>query len=381
MNRQVLIISFWNPVEKSPQQGIFIEDQAAAVCSLGENVIFLQVNVLPSKNIFLKKEVKESAFFRKSKITINLYSVFWKFYYVNPWLLAKIVGRILMQNFPGIKPGLIHSNVIFPCGIVADILAGKYGSEMIISEHWSKAEKLLKHPLYGKAALRTYLKNNTVITVSQFLASGIETATGHKNIKVIPNIVDTTLFSHKPKQDFDGSNLICTCVATWKLPKRLDLIVDSLSSVVKDSGCRVILNVVGNGPQTESVKAVGVPENLKIVWHGYLDKGTIAKLLQASHLFLHASEIETFSIVTAEALSTGTPVLVSDKGALPELVREHNGMLAENNVESWKERFCEIINRRFDNELIAKENQTRFSAEHIGRSILDIYNKVLHDIE
>jgi glycosyltransferase involved in cell wall biosynthesis len=381
MNRQVLIISFWNPVEKQPQQGIFIRDQAAAVCSLRENVIFLEVNVLPSKSMFLKKDVKESAFFRNRKITIDLYSVFWKFYYVNPWLLAKIVGRILLQIYPEIKPALIHSNVIFPCGVVASLLSEKYGSEMIISEHWSKAEKLLRHPLFGKAALRAYLKNNTIISVSQFLASGIAGATGHKNIKVIPNIIDTTLFSYKPKQDFNGSNLICTCVASWKLPKRLDLIVDSLSSFVKESGCHVILNVVGNGPQTISIKEAVLPENLKIVWHGYLEKETIAKLLQTSHLFLHASEIETFSIVTAEALSTGTPVLVSDKGALPELVREHNGMLAENNAESWKQKICEIINRRFDNELIANENQTKFSAELIGRSILDIYNKVLHDIE
>ena len=381
MNRQVLIISFWNPVEKQPQQGIFIQDQAAAVCSVRENIIFLQVNVLQSKSMLLKKEVKESVFFRNRKITINLYSVFWKFYYVNPWLLAKIVGRILIQDFPEIKPALIHSNVIFPCGIVAFLLSEKYDSEIIISEHWSKAEKLLKHPLFGKTALRAYLKNNTIITVSQFLASRIAAATNHKNIKVIPNIVNTTLFSYKPKPVFDGSNLTCTCVATWKLPKRLDLIVDSLAMFAKDSGCQVVLNIVGNGTQTENLKKAWVPENLKIVWHGYLNKEAIAPLLQKSHLFLHASGIETFSIVTAEALSTGTPVVVSNRGALPELVQEHNGMLAENNVESWNKKICEIINRRFDNESISKEYQTRFSAEVIGRSILEEYNKVLNDTE
>lgn len=380
MDRQVLIISFWNPVEKQPQQGIFIQDQAAAVCSLRENVIFLQVNVLPSKSMLLKKEVKESAFFRNRKITINLYSVFWKFYYVNPWLLAKIVSRILLRDFPEIKPALIHSNVIFPCGIVAFLLSAKYGSRMIISEHWSKAEKLLKHPLFGKTALRAYLKNSSIITVSRFLASRIAAATNHKNIKVIPNIVNTTLFSYKLKPVFDGSNLTCTCVATWKLPKRLDLIVDSLAMFAKDSGCQVVLNVVGNGTQTENLKKAGVPENLKIVWHGYLGKESIAPLLQKSHLFLHASGIETFSIVTAEALSTGTPVVVSDRGALPELVQGHNGILAENNVESWNKKICEIINRRFDNELIAQENQSRFSAAIIGRSVLEEYNKVLNEI-
>ena len=48
VNNQVLIISFWNPTEKQPQQGIFIQEQAAAICKLRENIVFLQVNVLPS---------------------------------------------------------------------------------------------------------------------------------------------------------------------------------------------------------------------------------------------------------------------------------------------------------------------------------------------
>ncbi|HUX94141.1 MAG TPA: glycosyltransferase family 4 protein [Bacteroidales bacterium] len=379
MNRQVLIISFWNPTEKHPQQGIFIQDQAAAVCSLRDDIVFLRINVLPSKNLILKKEILDSQFFRNRQITINLYSLFWKFYFVNPWLMARIIKKILTQKFPEIKPALIHSNVIFPCGIVAWLLAKKTDSKMIISEHWSKAEKLIKHPLYRKTALKAYLKNSTVITVSEFLASIIAGSTGHKNIKVIPNIVNTALFSYKQKTYPDKNSIICTCVATWKPPKRLDLIVDSLVMFVLETGYKVNLNIIGNGIQTESAKAGKVPENLNIVWHGYLTKEAIVPLLHRSHIFLHASEIETFSIVTAEALSTGTPVLASDRGALPELIHKHNGMLAENDVVSWKEKLCEIINNRFDNEVIARENQARFSPENVGRTILEVYNKVLNE--
>ena len=380
MNRQVLIISFWNPVKKHPQQGIFIQDQAAAVCSLRENVIFLQVNVLHSGNIILKREIRESEFFNNRRITINLYSIFWKFYFVNPWLLARIVRQILRRNFPEIKPALIHSNVIFPCGIAAWLIAKQTNSELIISEHWSKAEKLLKHPLYRNTALKAYLKNSIIITVSEFLASIIARNTGHKNIMVIPNIVNTRLFSYMQKADQGEKTLTCTCVATWKPPKRLDLIVDSLVMFAVETGYKVNLNVIGNGIQTESMKAVRLPENLHIVWHGYLAKEEIVPLLQQSHFFLHASDIETFSIVTAEALSTGTPVLASDRGALHELIHDHNGMLADNNALAWKEKLCEIINNSFDNEAIARENQARFSPENVGRALVEVYNKVLKDI-
>lgn len=380
MNKQVLILSFWNPTDQNPQQGIFIQDQAAAVCSQRENTIFLQVNVLPSDNLLLRKEVIESAFFNNRRLTINLYSVFWKFYYVNTWNLTRIVRGILNNSFPEIKPELIHSNVIFPCGIVAYLLSQKTCCKTVISEHWSKAEKLLKHPLYRKIALKAYKKNSSIICVSKFLASKIEHNTGFRNITVIPNIVDTSLFSYKPKNEFDGTRLICTCVASWKLPKRLDLIIDSLSEFAGESGCRICLNVVGDGLQVDSMKARKIHDNLSIKWHGYLDKSSIVSLLNESHLFLHASEIETFSIVTAEALSTGTPVLASNTGALPELIHEQNGMLAENNVSDWIIKEGEIIKKKYDYEAIARENQNRFSPETTGKAILEVYNKVLNDM-
>lgn len=381
MKGQVLIISFWNPTEQNPHQGIFIQDQAAAVCSLTENIIFLQVSILPSKSPILRKEVAEDMFFRNRRITLNIYSLLWKFYYVNPWLLARIINKTILQKSPGIKPELIHSNVIFPCGIVSYLLARKTGSEMIISEHWSRTDRILNHPLFKRIALKAYLNNQFIISVSDFLASKILKGTGHKCISVIPNIVDTGLFSYHQKPAITGKNLTCTCIAKWNLPKRLDLILDSLSAFVRESDWSVHLNIVGNGIQAESFKQQEYPGNLRITWHGYLEKPAIASILWSSQLSLHASETETFSIVTAEALSTGTPVIASNTGALPELVNEHNGILTENNPDSWKESICEIINRRFDYEAIAKANQSKFSPDTVGRAILEVYKKVLNEIE
>jgi glycosyltransferase involved in cell wall biosynthesis len=381
MNRQVLIVSFWNPTEKHPQQGVFIKDQAAAVCSKRENVVFLQVNVLPSKHLTLRKEIIQSAFYKNRTVIINLYSIFWKFFFVNPWIMARIVYRILDNSFPDIKPALIHSNVVFPCGIVSYLISKKTGSELIISEHWSKAEKLLKHSFYKKIALKAYLKNSAVICVSEYLAEKIAETTGHKNIIVIPNIVDTQIFSYKSKPEFDGKSLNCICIATWKPPKRLDLIIDSLCRFVAESGCNVYLDIVGNGIQTEALKTISPPENLHITRHGYLEKQEIAALLWKSHIFLHASEIETFSIVTAEALSTGTPVLVSNAGALPELVHDRNGLLTDNNPEAWNSKLQEIAAKRFDYESISQENQIKFSPSAVGNAILEEYKKILKDTE
>lgn len=375
-NDQVLIISFWNPTAKHPQQGIFIQEQASAVCNLRENVIFLQVNVLPYDNLFIKKTIEDSSFYRNRRITINLFSRLWKFWYVNPWALEWIIYRIIKRRGYEINPSIIHSNVIFPCGVVGYLLARRLGAKQLISEHWSKAEKLLKHPLYKRVALKAYNKCFAVICVSEFLSKKISKITGHKKLIIIPNIIDTAIFTYITKNLPEDGPLYMLCVASWRLPKRLDLIFGALCSYASETTRRIELTVAGNGIQAEKYSKLETPGNLHINWIGYLERPVIAGLLQKSHIFLHASDIETFSIVTAEALSTGTPVLASDTGALPELINRQNGILTENTPDAWLKGIREIVGKKFDYEAIAFQNQNKYSADSIGRRIIALYDQM-----
>jgi glycosyltransferase involved in cell wall biosynthesis len=375
-NDQVLIISFWNPTEKHPHQGIFIQEQAAAVCSMRENIIFLQVNVLPAASFVLRKSIEETAFYKNKKITINLCSRLWKFWYVNPWSLSRIIYRYFKKTGGDIKPAIIHANVVFPCGAVGYLLAKKLGAKLLISEHWSRTGRILSHPIYKRLALRAYLYSYAVVCVSEFLSDRLYKSTGHKNLITIPNIINSDIYSYKPKPDSDQGSLSMLCVARWKLPKRLDLIFEAVSAFATGSPLNIELIIVGDGPQADMLKNRPTPDNLKVRWTGYLDRGAIASLMQKSSLFLHASDIETFSIVTAEALSTGTPVLASNTGALPELINEQNGILAENNPDSWLKGIREIVTRHYDPEIIAIQNQNRYSPEQIGSRIISIYDSM-----
>jgi len=373
---QVLIISFWNPTSGQPQQGIFIQEQAAAVCKIRDNIIFLQVNILPSRDLFLKMTVEESAFYRNKRITVNLYSALWKFWYLSPWVVSVILYRLIKKRKNEINPAIIHANIVFPCGVVGHHLAKRLESKLIISEHWSKTGKILKHPLFARSALRAYLSSLTVICVSEFLTQRIFKSTGHGNIIVIPNIIDTAIYKYAPKLPSDDNVLRLMCVASWKLPKRLDLIFEAVCSFAEESSRTIELTVVGTGPQADRLKTNKTPADLIVIWAGYLERHSIASLLQKTNVFLHASDIETFSLVTAEALSTGTPVLASDTGALPELINPQNGLLTENTAEGWLAALRQIASMKFDYEAIALENRNKYSPESIGSKILSVYNKI-----
>jgi glycosyltransferase involved in cell wall biosynthesis len=359
-----------------PFKGLFIHEQVKALCERNSNILFLEINILPSNKTLFCKEIRKQPFHLSQKITIQISSVFWKFIYVNPWLVYRIIKSTLKNEVPYFKPAIIHSNIIYPCGIVGYLLAKSLKSKHIISEHWSKAKDILKHPVYKRIALNTYQNSNAILCVSQFLANGIKTASGITNTEIISNIIDTSLFGFAPKIKQNKTTLYFTCAAHWESPKRLDLIIDSVSEFAKKTRQSIELNVIGNGSQQN--RYVNKSNNsIQIHWLGYLPKHEIPAVLHKTDYFLHASAIETFSIVIVEALSTGTPVLASNAGAIPELIDTSNGILVENTLESWISGLTEITNRNFDHPAIAAKISGKYSPAAIAEKIENVYDYIL----
>ncbi|HEX2934808.1 MAG TPA: glycosyltransferase [Bacteroidales bacterium] len=374
MEKSVLIISFWNPVPQMPFKGLFIHEQVKALSNRNSNLIFLEVNILPSKALF-KKEVKKQPFNLSQKLTINIYSCFWKFIYVNPWFAYRIIKTVLKKEVPSFRPSLVHSNIIYPCGISGYFLAKDFKAKHIISEHWSKATSLLKHPFYKRITYKAYSESKAVLCVSRFLEARIRQAASIENTHIVPNIIDTSMFGYKTKE-LDDNYITFTCAAHWSKPKRLDLILESLRIFAKSSQKTIRLNIVGNGNQTDAYHNQ-LFENIEVNWLGYIPKSEIPTVLNVSDYFLHASETETFSIVIGEALCTGTPVLASNTGAIPELINEKNGLLVNNTIESWVDGLYKIVNTSFNNSLIASSVSNKYSPEIVSREIENIYKELL----
>lgn len=91
------------------------------------------------------------------------------------------------------------------------------------------------------------------------------------------------------------------------------------------------LHVVGTGPQEaelhQRVEDLGLNE--KVIWKGFLDGDQLAREYRSCTALANPSMAnETFGLTALEAMSFGKPVIVSDGGALPELVRDgRDGMV------------------------------------------------------
>src|SRR5262249_24720122 len=82
------------------------------------------------------------------------------------------------------------------------------------------------------------------------------------------------------------------------------------------------------------------------------------------------SEAETFSCALMEAMACGCPVLTTQVGGIPAVVREGEGLFVEvGNIDQIQEGMIRLLDgaHRLDTARISRESRDRFSHQTVGR--------------
>lgn len=370
---KVLFISSWYPNSVHPLKGIFVKKHAAAIKASGADIQVVAITVSPTNKTLERKLYSHTDENGIVTHQIELNSRFYKWIHVSLFLQYRLISSYIEKNIlPTYKPDIIHSNVLFPAGIIGYKLSKRFHLPHVITEHWSKVQKFMKESLYAYSGKKAYNKAKAVTVVSSFLKNNISQFISDANkIQVVPNVINTSQFNYKEKKN-NEEQIVFTCVAHWTNPKRPDLIFHSLNEFAKSHKNKIVLNVVGEGILLNELKKSNY--RFEVNYKGNVEPERLAVLLQETDYFLHASEIETFSIVIAEALATGTPVLASNVGAIPELINKGNGITVNNSVGEWIKGLHAIVEKQFDYKKIS-ETALKFSPAYIGNSFMKIYSE------
>ncbi len=241
-------------------------------------------------------------------------------WYVAPFVVPPAVKRVHDQA--GIDLLRVHSlRYIGPGALWA---RRRYGLDVpVVSHH----HHLDPSPLNRLIEKRVIEGSERVITVSEFsrrqLAAELGVSVDH--VSVIHNGVDER-FAPGPRDPVLaarfglGTRPVTLFLGGLKARKNVDLLLSVWPHVLRLVPDAVLL-VAGTGPLERALRQRAVDLGLggSVVFCGRVAEEDKVRYYQLADLFVSPSSLEGFGLSVAEAMSCGLPVLVTNRGALPEL--------------------------------------------------------------
>jgi glycosyltransferase involved in cell wall biosynthesis len=385
----ILFLVSWYPTKYDTTYGIFKKEHAHAIRLSGNNIVVAGVIITKSSKFL---SISFSNIVDENDILTQLYIITSRIkfirnilYYALPlqyFLLKKIVKKLNKQGF---TPEIIHSNVIYPMGILGDKLSKKLKIPHVITEHWTGIKRVINNLVLSKYVKKAYENAAKILPVSEYLENNIISfipTLDKSKFKIVDNVINNNIFFYKEKIKKQNEITFCA-VATWSYrrnPTKIpELFIEALSLFQKECNKKIHLIMIGGGNRLDELKELCIKSNLNASFLGPLDKITIAKYLQESDYFIHATTMETFGIVVYEALMCGTPVICSNVSPLNENINEMNGILCNNTIEDWLTGLRKLVNTTYNHKKIADDIKNKFSLKEISNAINSVYISVINE--
>jgi N-acetyl-alpha-D-glucosaminyl L-malate synthase BshA len=171
-------------------------------------------------------------------------------------------------------------------------------------------------------------KSDALTAVSHYLQRETLNAFGCTacRIDVIPNFIDPKVYDRSRyagqlRVQFDNGRKVLMHISNFRPVKRVRDVVRVFAQVHRQVPS--VLVMVGDGPERhdaeQEARQLGVDKDVQFL--GKID--SVAPLLAAADLFLLPTNAESFGLSALEALASGTPVIGTDAGGLPEVVRKN----------------------------------------------------------
>ncbi len=380
----ILFLSSWYPTDKNPNFGVFVKEHAHAIQSTGNNIVVLAIVIHRSTKIW---SVSYSDNIDKEGVRTVLIEVNTRFrdlvYHAIPLQYCIVQSVFKKRILPEFNPDIIHSNVIFPAGIIGHWLSKHFKKPHLITEHWTRVRQFAKMPLLSFFGKKAYQNAIRILPVSNFLQNEIMDSFSIDDcnkFNIVGNVIDSKTFCYKEKYTLTTELRLCA-IATWaylKHPaKQPELLIRAISELQKNFNKKIILTMIGGGDKVPELKALCAAENVNAIFTGYLSKTEIAVHLQESDFFVHPTTIETFGVVVAEAILTGTPVICSNVSALQELINSSNGILCENTIPEWAKAIKLASETKFNNQQMSSDIKQKYDLKNIGIAIGSIYEEIV----
>jgi len=244
------------------------------------------------------------------------------------------------------KPDIVDICSPYPIGLSTYICARKQDIPVVGSIHILPENMITPfHNLKNLKRLKNYLWRFLTFFFNLVDWATIPTKTGAEiykkkglrtNITPISNGLKTEIFNPNNDGEYLRKKLalpmknIVLCTGRINEEKNLDVLIKAIPHVIKKVDAHFL--IVGSGGDYKQ-KLINLAKELNVgnntTFTDFLDWDDYPNIYAIADLFAMPSEAELQSIVTMEAVASGLPIVVVNKGALPELTSMNNGLVFE----------------------------------------------------
>jgi L-malate glycosyltransferase len=288
------------------------------------------------------------------------------------------------------KLDLFHVHYAIPhaiTGLLAQQMLGDKPPRLITTLHGTDITLVGQDRTFFEITKFGIQKSQGVTAVSEFLKRmTVEEFEVGEDIEVIPNFVDLSVYcaarAYRDRSAFAPANeKILLHISNFRPVKRVLDVVRIFERVLRE--VPAVLLMVGEGPERASAQALarrlGIEDRVRFL--GRQDH--IEELTGIADVFLLPSELESFGLSALEAMASGVPVIGSDAGGLPEVVKhtETGFVLPVGDVEGMAARAIEILKDDEHARELGQAGQRRaaslFGAERVVSQYERFYETVL----
>jgi N-acetyl-alpha-D-glucosaminyl L-malate synthase BshA len=277
---------------------------------------------------------------------------------------------------PHASAAVMAKHILQKQGINIGVITTLHGTDISLVGKDATYEPVVSYSINESDAVTAVSENLRMQTMEFFHVKG--------PIQVIPNFIDFTRFSKKPKEHFKkaiaphGEKIIIH-TSNFRKVKRVDDVIRIFNLINEKISSKLLL--IGDGPERMHIEKLcrdlDLCDNVSFLGKQEM----VEEILSVGDLFLMPSETESFGLAALEAMACQVPVIASDTGGIPELnVHGETGYNAPvGDVESMADFALQIL----ENEETLQHFKTRaFKRAHLFdiAAILPQYENLYEEV-
>jgi len=300
----------------------------------------------------------------------------------------------LLKIFRSNKYDIVHYFFSLPTAFLS-ILPGKHlklpyvvslrGSDVPGYDNYNKKLKFL-HKIYLPITKHIWKRAKAVVAVTNSLKLTALQTNPNQSIDVIPNGIDTNIFSYTSVCNGENNNFRLITVSRLIKRKGIQYVLKALSeireNIPSEKDNSISLTIIGEGNYENELKTMSDKLGLSkiVTFLGFYPRDNIPSYFAQSDTFILLSLAEAFGNVIAEAMACGLPIIGANQGGIPDLVGDENGILVEpENISQIKSAILLMKNNKDLRFKMGKANtekiKQKYNWEKIALAYKDVYLK------